>query len=298
MKNDASIPTVSVIVAIYNHFNWLRMILDALRLQTYKDFEVVIADDGSNEQTVKAIADYCARHPEMRIIHSWQPDEGWRKNKCLNKAVRAASGEFLVFIDGDCVPHPCFIEDHLQLRKRGRVFGGRRVDMSQPVSAYMESHEIMSPGYFSTLRQEILKNVFSTPLSVTWAQLRRTVRFPFIFGRPLHLRHVGFLGCNFSIYRSDLEKVNGFDERYIDPGTGEDIDLGVRLENAGIMCAKSSHYALMFHRCHARLDFSSPNNARLFKEAQDKRVTYIEEGLVNKLRGINKGVNNEEPSDK
>ncbi len=54
----------------------------------------------------------------------------------------------------------------------------------------------------------------------------------------------------------------------------------------------------MFHRCHARLDFSSPNNARLFKEAQDKRVTYIEEGLVNKLRGINKGVNNEEPSDK
>jgi GT2 family glycosyltransferase len=298
MKNDASIPTVSVIVAIYNHFNWLRMILDALCLQTYKDFEVVIADDGSNELTVEAIADYCARHPEMRIIHSWQPDEGWRKNKCLNKAARAASGEYLVFIDGDCVPHPRFIEDHLQLRKRGRVFGGRRVDMSQPVSAYMESREIMSPGYFSTLRQEILKNVFSTPLSVTWAQLRRTVRFPFIFGKPLHLRHVGFLGCNFSIYRSDLEKVNGFDERYIDPGTGEDIDLGVRLENAGIMCAKSSHYALMFHRCHARLDFSSPNNARLFKEAQDKRVTYIEEGLVNKLRGINKGVNNEEPSDK
>ncbi|MDE6218270.1 MAG: glycosyltransferase [Muribaculaceae bacterium] len=285
-------PTVSVIVAIYNHFNWLRMILDALRMQSYKGFEVVIADDGSNEQTVKAIADYCASHPEMRIIHSWQPDEGWRKPKCLNKAVIAASGEFLVFIDGDCVPHPRFVEDHLQLRKRGRVFGGRRVEMSKPVSDYMENQRILSPGYFSILQQNILKNIFSSPLSLTWEQIRRTVRFPFIFGKPLQLKRVGFMGCNFSIYRSDLESVNGFDERYIDPGTGEDTDLCVRLKNAGITCIKSSRYALMFHRCHARLDFTSPNNARLIREAQDKKVTFVEEGLVKKThptKNINVG---------
>ena len=167
MKNDASIPTVSVIVAIYNHFNWSRMILDALRLQTYKDFEVVIADDGSNELTVEAIADYCARHPEMRIIHSWRPTRVGARISVSIRREGCAGRVSCVYRRRLCAASPFYRGNFLRLRKRGRVFGGRRVDMSQPVSAYMESREIMSPSYFSTLRQEILKNVFSTPLSVT-----------------------------------------------------------------------------------------------------------------------------------
>lgn len=270
---------VTVIVAVYNHFHWLRLILDALRSQSVKGFEVVIADDGSDKTTVAQIKDYQSKYPELQIIHSWQPDEGWRKNKCLNKAVRAASGDFLIFIDGDCVPHPRFVEDHLRIRRRGLVFGGRRVEMTKGVSDYVEAWEELPKDYFRLLRNKILAETFQTAPGMTFHQLSRTIRFPFINGSPIMMRDDFFWGCNFSIHREDLESVNGFDERYIDPGTGEDIDLGVRLRNAGISLIKNSHYALMFHRHHQRLDFSSPRNAELFETAQKERVTFVEEGL-------------------
>ena len=62
---------ISVIVAVYNHFNCLRLILDAMRMQTYHDFEVIIADDGSSQDNVTKIRGYINSHPEIRILHSW-----------------------------------------------------------------------------------------------------------------------------------------------------------------------------------------------------------------------------------
>ena len=73
--------------------------------------------------------------------------------------------------------------------------------------------------------------------------------------------------------------MNGFDERYVDPGTGEDCDLDLRLENAGIRHVKYSHYALMMHRRHERLFWGAENNARLYREAREKGLTYVETGL-------------------
>lgn len=279
-SNTITTPSISVIIAVYNHFNWLKLILDAFRIQTAKDFEVIIADDGSDEDTVAQINSYIAAHPDISVTHSWQPDEGWRKNKCLNKAVRLAKAEYLVFVDGDCIPHPRFIEDHLKLRKRGRVFGGRRIDMSAPVSEMVESWNELPENYFRKVRGAILRNAPSTPLSATLRQLRHSFRFPFVGGKPLGLSHVGLWGCNMGMYKTDLESINGFDERYIDPGTGEDTDLEVRVKNAGMECAKSSRYALMLHRHHRSFDFSSPNNARILKEAREKKITRVEKGLI------------------
>lgn len=272
-------PSVTAVIAVYNNPLWLRLILDALRQQTFKNFEVAIADDGSNEENVAALRAYMADHPELRIIHAWHEDKGWRKNIALNNALRKSSGEYVVFIDGDCIPHPRFIEDHYRLRKKGVVTGGRRIESSETVTKMIESWTELPQGYFRKIRGRVLRDIFKEKFSRTLAQLRRSWRFPFIAGRPLGIRRQGILGANFGIFREDLERINGFDERYLDAGTGEDCDLDARLENAGIQHVKASHYALMAHRCHKRLDWSSEHNAELLRKAREEHLTYISTGL-------------------
>lgn len=272
-------PEVSVIVAVYNNFRWLRLILDALRMQSFRDFEVIVCDDGSSQDTVDAILDYMERHPDLRIVHSWHPDKGWRKNKALNQAVRRSSAGYLIFIDGDCIPHPRFIEDHWLMKAQGFVIGGRRVESGPSLSRLVESWDSLPHGYFAMARRKILSSVFKEGIGKMLFQLRRTIRVPFISGRPFGMKPHGFLGANFAIHRADLEKVNGFDERYIDPGTGEDSDLDLRLEHAGIYHRKVSHNALMIHRCHKRLFLDSPRNKDLYAACKRDRLTYVPTGL-------------------
>lgn len=271
----------SVIIAVYNRFDWLRLILDALRMQTFSNFEVVIADDGSDDKTIKQIIEYSNQYPELRIVHAWHDDKGWRKNTALNNAVRKSAGEYLIFIDGDCIPHKAFVEDHIRLARRGIVMGGRRIESDKPLSDMMENFKELPENYFCLARRKILCSVFNTSFGKTLSQLRRSLRFPIIAGKPLGIKNQGILGANFGIYRSDLERVNGFDERYRHPGTGEDVDLDLRLENAGISHRKASHYALMIHRCHERLNWDWEENAALLKETKDKKTTFTETGLDN-----------------
>ena len=273
-------PDATVIIAVYNHFEWLRLILDALRMQTRKDFEIIIADDGSNPETVESIKTYMARHPEMDIRHSWQEDMGWRKNESLNKAVRTSRSEYLIFVDGDCVPHPKFVEDHMRLRRRHCVVGGRRVDMSEDVSAMVESWDGLPEGYFRIVRKKVLSGIGKMAFGKVLSQLRRTMRMPFVFGKPVGTRPQGFLGCNMGMYKGDLEALNGFDEDYVNPGTGEDTDLELRWHNKGWECMAVPRYALMLHRCHKRLPLDSPENKRILKRHEEENATWIANGLV------------------
>lgn len=270
---------ISVIVAVYNHFEWLRLILDALRMQTFRQFEVVIADDGSNEETVEKIRDYITGHPELKIKHIWQKDKGWRKNLCLNEAIKAADGDYLLFIDGDCVPHRKFVADHYRLRRRRVVTGGRRVESEAPLSDMLERMDSLPENFFCIARRKVLASIFRSPFGKTLAQLRRMWRWPFIFGHAFGCKNQGILGANFGIFREDLMRVNGFDERYVNPGTGEDCDLDARLENAGVMHVKYSHYALMIHRHHNRLFWGAPENAELLRRAIDEKLTFTPYGI-------------------
>ncbi len=280
MKDSNNPPSASVIIAVYNHFEWLRLILDALRMQTEKDFEVIIADDGSNKDTVEKINRYISDHPDLRIRHSWQEDEGWRKNKSLNQAVRLAESDYLIFVDGDCVPHPRFVEDHLRLRRPNTIVGGRRVDMAPGISKMVETWTTLPKKYFSRVRLAILHDVLKSLPSSTFSQLRRTIRFPFICGTPLGTRPHGFLGCNMAMHKADLVKLNGFDEDYVNPGTGEDSDLELRARNAGMHCLAVPRYALMLHRCHQRLPLDSPENKAILNRNKENRATRIKNGLI------------------
>ncbi|MDE7160059.1 MAG: glycosyltransferase [Muribaculaceae bacterium] len=273
-------PTASVIIAVYNHFNWLRLILDALRHQSNMDFEVVIADDGSDAETVDAIHRYMATYPEFPVIHSWHTDQGWRKNTALNKAIASSKGEYLIFVDGDCIPHPRFVDDHLRLRKKGVVIGGRRVDITESVSRMVENWSALPQNYFNIVRKAMLRYFREEDFFTSLKQLRHLVHYPFIAGKPLPLKKHGMLGCNMGMYREDLMKINGFDERYLAPGIGEDTDLEVRLSNAGIPVLRSPRYALMIHRHHARLPLDSPDNVALLRAAIDNKTTRTPYGLI------------------
>ena len=112
---------VSIIIPFYNGIDWLEMIFVALGKQTFKDFEVIVADDGSREDVVARLEELMARQP-FPVTHLWQEDCGFRKNRMLNKAVVQSRAEYLIFLDGDCIPHRKFVEEHCKVRREGFLF--------------------------------------------------------------------------------------------------------------------------------------------------------------------------------
>lgn len=267
-------PQVSVIIAVYNRFEWLEMALTALKYQTYKDFEVVIADDGSDEVTVAAIERFAAAAP-FAIHHCWHPDSGWRKNVMLNKAVVAARGSYLVFLDGDCIPSARWLADHVALRRRGVVLTGRRMQLSHQLTATLTAADVDSRARLARLAWRALRGAFADGMR----HKMRCVRLPRPSLLPLLRRDAGVLGCNFSIYKDDLLAVNGFDERYINPGTGEDTDLEYRLRAAGVAVRAYSHYMIVYHRNHRRLEVNSAENAALLAQNRAAGISYTPYGI-------------------
>src|SRR5690242_14771033 len=102
-------PSLTVVVAVYNAAHYLELVLCALRRQSMPDFEVVIADDGSGPPIAELLGTAAGG---LLLRHCWQPDEGFRKNRMLNEAVARSATDYLLFIDGDCVPHRHFVRDH------------------------------------------------------------------------------------------------------------------------------------------------------------------------------------------
>ena len=267
---------VSIIIGFYNKIELLNKILEALRLQTMQDLEVVIADDGSKAEVVHAIKQLQIESP-FPIVHVWHDDDGWRKNIILNKAVMAAHGEYLIFIDGDCIPEPHFVEEHYAHRQQGQVLSGRRILMGPRGTAYLMekplSRKRFGCGLFWALLNDTLhgsKTRMEHMLHVRCEWLRRLF---------VHDKERFILGCNFSLFKSDLLKVNGFDERFLYPGYGEDIDLWFRLGRAGIKTYSRKGLLIQYHCYHKRFDTNYAPNQQLMQENTEKNVTWTPYGI-------------------
>ena len=137
---------VSIIIPFYNGIDWLELSFVALGKQTFKDFEVIVADDGSREDVVARLEELMARQP-FPVTHLWQEDCGFRKNRMLNKAVVQSRAEYLIFLDGDCIPHRKFVEEHCKARREGFVVAGRRVALPAALSEGMSVGKVASPGF-------------------------------------------------------------------------------------------------------------------------------------------------------
>ena len=268
---------VSIIIPFYNGIDWLEMIFVALGKQTFKDFEVIVADDGSREDVVARLEELMARQP-FPVTHLWQEDCGFRKNRMLNKAVVQSRAEYLIFLDGDCIPHRKFVEEHCKARREGFVVAGRRVDLPAVLSEGMSVGKVASPGFERKLVWPLLyagivrgEKHMENCIRITSPTLSRWF---------IRQRYEGILGCNFSMYKSDLLKANGFDERYVNPGTGEDTDLEDRLVRLGIRPLVMNHYATVYHKKHRRLDIHNEANRILYEENTRNRVGRTPYGIV------------------
>jgi glycosyltransferase involved in cell wall biosynthesis len=132
---------LSLVIAVYNKPENLRLVLAACARQSFTDFEAIIADDGSGPE-VSEVVEEAKRTHRYPIIHLWHEDNGWRKNVMLNNALRAARAEHIVFIDGDCLPGKHFLLDHWDEREAGKVLLGRRVETSERWSKALKMDKV------------------------------------------------------------------------------------------------------------------------------------------------------------
>lgn len=228
---------ISLIVATYNRPDALEKVLEGLNDQKLPPNEVIVADDGSGMETadlVKSMATKVA----YRLNHIWQPDEGFRLAAIRNTAIRKSAGDYIVCLDGDCIPNKNFVADHLELAEKGCFFQGGRILLSRKLS---ERCHVMHTRSFLKL----LIDMFSGDLG-NGHHLIRFTKWPARCHRSLN----GIRGCNMGFFKSDLLAVNGFNEDFVGWGR-EDSELAVRLFRYGLCCKRHPFMAVCFHLWHA-----------------------------------------------
>lgn len=240
-----SAPVASVVLSTYNQPEWLQRSLWGYVCQDRHDFEVVIADDGSREDTRAMIQ---ALRPQLpfALQHVWHEDDGFRKCTILNRGIEAARADYLIFSDGDCVPRADFVSQHLRLREPRRYLGGGYCKLPMALSRKID-HSVIAAGLHTDLAWLKANGLPRGKRSLKlWARpgWRETVLNALTPTPPR------WAGNNASGWKADLLAVNGFDERMT--YGGEDLELGERLSNAGIRGKQVRFSAVCVHLDHPR----------------------------------------------
>lgn len=260
----------SVIVSTYNRPRALAAVLEALCYQTVSNFETVIADDGSAEETELTIRSFQKRVP-YPLMHAWQSDRGFRAASSRNSAVRQSSGDYLLFLDGDCLPRADWVARHASLAEKGYFVAGNRVlldaaitkqieDGVLPVQEFLTNHPLRYRNHLNRVIPlvKLPLGPFRKLNSHAWEKART---------------------CNLAIWRQDFLDVNGFDEAY--EGWGfEDSDLAIRLLNLGRKRKLGACATAVLHLYHEEYDrrLAGVNRERLESHIRNK-VIRAEKGL-------------------
>jgi glycosyltransferase involved in cell wall biosynthesis len=246
--------------------------LAACFLQDDKNFEIIIADDGSTANTRDCVTRLAAGAP-VPVKHVWQPDDGFRAAMARNRGTLAATGDYIIFLDGDCVPQRDFIARHRALARPGFLVSGSRILLSQALTerALRENIDLAGLGVAERLRLRLagdMNKVLQTMLR--WPDLGR-VRRKFSWRR--------IKSCNLGVWKSDLLSVNGFDESFTGWGH-EDSDLVIRLFHAGVMRKDGAMATEVLHLWHpeAQRDQAS-SNRRIVLERAANGTTQASVGL-------------------
>lgn len=251
---------ISVLLATYNWPQALKLCLESLSTQTDLDFEIIIADDGSASDT-KDLIENTRKHFPVKITHLWQEDQGFRKTRILNQAIEAACGDYLVFLDGDCLVQPDFIAQHRILCETKHLVTGSRVLLNDELSKKLLSWPHWDFEKFSRnllsyrLSGEINKY---WPLKIklgdgTWRDYKK-----FVWRR--------IKGCNLACWKADAQAIGGFDETMTGWGH-EDADFVFRLQNRGLIRRSGSWATEVLHLYHRINDQSNAaENARRVRE--------------------------------
>jgi glycosyltransferase involved in cell wall biosynthesis len=274
---NSYVPKLSVIISVYNKVRELELLLTALSVQSFKDFEVIIADDGSGEDMTQFISEYL-RITQMNIKHVYQEDKGFRKNKILNESIKTSSSGYLVFIDGDCIPHKDFVNAHFQNIKENTVLCGKRVNLSEKLSNEISIETILTGKLSSQTVRHFYDSFKSKKLRSTFVEEGIRIKSGF-FRRVFLERNPHIVGCNFSIHKELMEKINGFDENYVGAGIGEDSDIEYRLRLINTKFVSLRYLAILYHLFHKSTK-EEDRNYKYFEEVKRKKQHFCRNGIV------------------
>lgn len=236
------------------------MCLESLATQTDSDFEIVIADDGSGPQT-KALIDFIKSNYPIPIAHLWQEDHGFRKTAILNQAIQHARGNYLIFLDGDCIVQPDFVECHRQLAQPGHLVTGSRVLLSEELTKTLLSWPRWN---FAAFRSHLLQYRLSGGINKYWPIVIKLGDGAWRLYRKFVWRRIK--GCNMACWATDAKAIGGFDEDMTGWGH-EDADFVFRLQHSGIVRKSGSWSTEVFHLFHRIHDQSNAaENARRVRE--------------------------------
>lgn len=264
---------IAIVVATYNRPDALERVLAGCLAQTDRASEIVVADDGSRDDTRKAI-ERIAHSATIPVHHVWHPDDGFRLGEIRNRGVLASDADYLIFLDGDCVPRTDFVAQHRALAQRGFWLSGSRilVDETLTQDVIMRNADIHSTSkrfWFHAWRARHINKFL--PLLIPGLPVPRTFR-------SASLR--GIKGCNLGVWRDDFERVNGFDQSFVGWGH-EDADLAVRLYNVGVRRKRGFWATEVFHLWHREQSRAQegPNYQRMMARRNTK-ITRAEIGLA------------------
>ncbi len=258
--------TVSLIVTTYNSPKYLALTLKSVMLQERLPDEVIVADDGSGDETRELIERLKKEYP-VPLIHVWQPDDGFRLCAIRNKAIEKATGDYIVQIDGDIIMHPKFISDHARSAKRGYFVAGIRTFITEEYSNRIL--KIENIDYKEIAKNcEHLTNAYRVPMLTPLFKYRR-------------LRNKTTIrGCNMAYWRDDALKINGYNEDFIGWGC-EDCEFSIRLSNMGLKKLWLKFSAVAFHVYHVENSRENKSvNRKIMLKALKEGVTYVPNGII------------------
>lgn len=216
------------------------MVLLSAENQNKQPDEILIADDGSTEET-KALIENFKRKVPVPIYHFWHEDQGFRKAVILNKAIAAAKGDYIIQIDGDCIMHKNFVEDHIALAKENTYLYGSRVNIQEGFLAELFKNQKTEFGFFDKGIKKRTRNLRIPALSKLYG--------------PQEVISKKMRGCNVSFWRKDVIAVNGYNEEFVGWGR-EDSELIIRMINNGVLGQRLRYRGIVYHIWHKVKDQS------------------------------------------
>lgn len=234
----------SIIISTYNSPKWLEKVLYGYNNQTYRMFQIVIADDGSTSETTEML-ERLQKEVFFDIVHVWHEDDGFQKTKILNKAILKSSAPYIIMSDGDCIPRKDFVEQHVKYRVEGFYLSAGYFKVPMHISEAITKEDIYTERCFDLywLKKKGLKT-FLKGAKLTSGVIKAAILNSLTPTTP------SWNGHNASGWKSDILAVNGFDERM--QYGGEDRELGERLINFGLKPKQIRYSAVCLHLDHPR----------------------------------------------
>lgn len=274
----------SLIISVYNNTRNLEFIFYALSIQSFHEvmdsnegFEVLVADDGSDDEMKNFIFEWKEKN-KFEINHIWQEDKGFRKNKILNECIRQSKTDYLIFIDGDCIPHSDFVKAHFENREKNTALFGRRVYLGKEISDSLTKEKILDKNY-QKLNLSLVKESLTKSDKGSYNAEEGIVIKNKIIRKLLLKSDVGILGSNFSLHKKLIESINGFDENFIGPGYGEDTDVERRLRLYGAKIKSIRNLAIQYHLYHSKT-IEASNNREYYNKIKNSKEYFCKNGLV------------------